>query len=302
MPSPKTTDIRISPFIGERISRLDESPLEIVPASAFTIEELVAAYNQTRVDYIVPMPMNSERLAEYIRHYDVDLARSAVALDEGEPLGLAMLGVRDDHTWITRLGVIPSKRKRGTGRALMENLIAQSESLGVSHVILEVIVGNDPAYHLFRRLGFDEVRELLVMRRPPGPPNMDVGPYDLHVLGERQAANLLQDRQSMPSWLDETASLSNVANLTGLRVSLPESDRGWLIYQESTFQLGRLVFQTNLGDPHRVALALLHALHQSHPAADTKSENLPADDPHWPALQEMGYFESFRRIEMRLNL
>jgi hypothetical protein len=30
--------------------------IELVPASQFTLDELTAAYNQTRVDYIVPMP------------------------------------------------------------------------------------------------------------------------------------------------------------------------------------------------------------------------------------------------------
>jgi hypothetical protein len=70
----------------------------------------------------------------------------------------------------------------------------------------------------------------------------------------------------------------------------------------TAFQLARLVLQTESGDPYRVGLALAHALHTLHPALDTKSENLPLDCPHWPALQEMGYIESFRRIEMRLDL
>jgi hypothetical protein len=66
--------------------------------------------------------------------------------------------------------------------------------------------------------------------------------------------------------------------------------------------LGRLVLQTESGDPYCVGQALAHALHTRHPALDTKSENLPVNDPHWPALQAMGYVESFRRIEMRLDL
>ena len=38
--------------------------IEIIPADRFTVQELVDLYNQTRVDYLVPMPMNAERLAE----------------------------------------------------------------------------------------------------------------------------------------------------------------------------------------------------------------------------------------------
>jgi len=30
--------------------------IKLVPASQFTIEQLTAIYNQTRVDYLLPMP------------------------------------------------------------------------------------------------------------------------------------------------------------------------------------------------------------------------------------------------------
>ena len=78
--------------------------------------------------------------------------------------------------------------------------------------------------------------------------------------------------------------------------------QGWIAYQETTFQLRRLVLHTELGDPHEVSLALLHALHTSYAATDTTVENIAADGPYWPAMQEMGYVESFRRIEMRMDL
>ncbi len=277
-------------------------PIELVPASQFTFEELVAAYNQTRVDYIVPMPMNAVRLREYVRNYDVDLELSAVARTSEQTLGLAMLGVRPGHTWITRLGVLPVKRRSGAGRRLMEHLIAQSYRLKASYIQLEVIKNNEPAHRLFRKLGFRENRELLVIRRPPGPPAINVSPYTFRALNYHQAADLLRQRQSVPSWLDEADSLINAGKLAALLVELENGDWGWLVYQKTIFQLARLVLQTGAGDPHQVGLALLHALHTQHPATDTKSENLPPDDPHWPAMQEMGYIESFCRIEMRLDL
>ena len=40
--------------------------VEIIPADRYTIEELTDLYNQTRVDYLVPMPMNADRLGEYV--------------------------------------------------------------------------------------------------------------------------------------------------------------------------------------------------------------------------------------------
>ena len=280
----------------------DEPSVRLLSAIQFTIEELVTAYNQTRVDYIVPMPMNAARLREYIHTYDVDVELSCVGMEGDHILGLAMLGVRPDRAWVTRLGVLPIKRRRGTGQILMECLIEQARYLDIDYITLDVIKNNEPAHRLFIKLGFCEVRELLVIRRPPGPPALDVGPYDLQTLDYRQAVELLGRRQDTPSWLTETESLVNAGNLAALRVELPGGDRGWLVYQQTVFQLARLVLTTEAGDPHRVGLALAHALHTLHPGLDTKSENLPLDSPHWPAMQEVGYIESFRRIEMRLNL
>ena len=278
------------------------SLVKVVPASQFTFAELTEAYNQTRVDYIVPMPMNAARLREYVHNYDVDMDASAVAVEENQILGLAMLGARPGHTWITRLGILPVKRRRGTGQLLTEHLIAQSRRLRPDHVLLEVIKNNAPAYQLFQKLGFREIRELLVLRRPPGPSADEVGPYTAQTLDHTQAIDLLQRRRGVPSWLDETPSLENAGNLSALHVELKTGDRGWLVYQNTVFQLGRLVLQTEVGDPQRVAMALIHALHTRHPAQDTKTENFPLADPHWSALQAMGYLESFRRIEMRLDL
>jgi GNAT superfamily N-acetyltransferase len=271
-------------------------------ASEFTLEELTNAYNQTRIDYIVPMPMNTRRLREYIHNYDVDMERSAVALSDGHILGISLLGVRPGCCWSTRLGVLPVKRRRGTGESLMRDNISMARKLGADYVILEVIKDNEPAHKLFEKLGFRELRVLLILRRPPGLPQEDAGLYKVEHLGSDEAIALLHQRRSTPSWLDDTPSLINAGSLAALRVELPNGSRGWLVYQSTTFQLGRLVLQTEVGDPREVARALLHALHDKYPIKDTNTENLPLDDPHLPGLLDMGYLESFRRIEMRLDL
>ena len=140
--------------------------MEIVPADRYTFEQLTEAYNQTRVDYLVPMPMNVARLREYAHVYDVNMAGSCVAVEGMTMLGLGMLGVRDGRAWITRLGVLPSGRRKGVGNALMAKLLEQAQQRGIDTVWLEVIKGNVPAHNLFRKFGFEETRELIVATRP----------------------------------------------------------------------------------------------------------------------------------------
>ncbi len=280
-------------------------PARLMSASLFPWEALTHAYNQTRIDYIVPMPMNIARLRDYVRIYDVDMSASLVALHENQIAGLAMLGVRPAHCWATRLGVLPVTRQRHIGQMLMEALIEQSLARKSEYIVLEVIKGNQPAYRLFKKLGFGEVRELLIMRRPPGLPLMEqcvIPPYTACALGHRQAIDLLQRYRGVPSWLNEPRSLENAGNIAALEVTVHDGGHGWIVYQNTVFQLGRLVLQTEDGDPREVGRALLHALHMRHPAQDTNTENIPADDPHLPAMYDLGYLESFRRIEMRLEL
>lgn len=278
-----------------------EPAVDLLPASQFTIDELADAYNQARVDYIVPMPMNARRLQNYIDNYDVDLSASVVAMLEGDMLGLSMLGVREDRSWVTRLGVIPNKRRRGIGQLLMEHHVDTSDEIDVDFVRLEVIKNNVPAHRLFRKLGFEETRELLILRRPPGPFEVDVPPYDLKPLGTMPALHLLKQRSSHPAWKDEVESLENLGHLAMLCVELEEGGCGWIAYQNTSLQLSHLVLETQEGDPQAVGRALLHALHTNYPIQDTKVENVPVDEPHLPAFEDAGYVEAFRRIEMELH-
>lgn len=272
------------------------------PASRYTIEALTAAYNQTRVDYLVPMPMNAARLAEYITTYDVDLNRSVVAVMNKQIAGLGMLGVRPGRAWVTRLGVLPGDRRHGLGRALMDALLHTSDTLPVNHVILEVIKNNLPAHKLFVLCGFTEKRELLIVRRPPAPPaHPPTGEF--RWLDRAEALAVLDEKPEPPSWVTEKASLEHADHLLGISGRLPDGSEGWIVFQEQRFRmfpksLARLTLHTRQGNPTMMGRALLTSTYHQYPELDTQTENVPDDDPHLPVLFEMGFVESFRRVEM----
>jgi ribosomal protein S18 acetylase RimI-like enzyme len=275
-----------------------EDAIRIAPASAFSLEQLTAAYNHTRVDYLVPMPMNTARLAEYIRVYDVDMQRSVVGLDGDRILGLGMLGVRPGRTWITRLGVLPSTRRHGIGETLMRELLAAAHHLAIDFTVLEVIKHNTPAHQLFLKLGFYETCELLVLRRPPGAPALAPS-GQARWLDRAEALARLRTRGQPIAWTNETESLSNVVNLQGFQATLPDGESGWLVFERQKFILSRICLQADRGDPARVGRELLAHLYQHYPDLDTHTENIPVDDAHLRAFLEAGFVESFRRIEMQ---
>ena len=293
----------------ENIPALSEQrgTVTAVPASRYSIEQLADLYNQARVDYIVPMPMNGKRMAEYVRDYDIDLDASAVALNEfQEEAGLIMTGLRGKRSWATRLGVIPSRRGRHIGQFLMERLLQESSKRGVSRVQLEVIRGNEPAIQLFLKLGFRPVRNLLVVRRPPSVPPADLAPSAEADIGVTELtssqieAHLRARDSSGVAWTEETASLLHVGNLAGLSVVMPNGEAGWIIFQRTAFQITHVVLSP--GGDEDMAHALLYNLHKRFPMQDTKVENLPADHPAWPIFQRLGYLEVFARTEMSFQL
>ena len=271
---------------------------KLIPASEFTLDELTGIYNQTRVDYMVPMPMNAARLAEYISVYDVDLEHSLVAMQGDELRGVAMLGVREGRAWITRLGVIPTTRRSGVGEALMVGLLEQAEKLNIQFDMLEVIKNNTPAHTLFLKLGFYEIGELLVLRRSPVIPPTDPVVADAQRLDRHEALTLVgRDRGTQP-WTNQSESLFNAREVSGLHLTLADGSRGWLVYQRQKFTLTRFIYKTEVGDPVKLAYAFLSHLHHQYPRLDTHIENIQINDPHLPAFYQMGYVESFRRIEM----
>ena len=272
-------------------------PPTLVPASEFTIQTLTEAYNQTRVDYLVPMPMSADRLLEYVQIYDVDMERSVVAMAGEQILGINMLGVRAGRSWVTRLGVLPVKRRQGAGEAMTRYLLAQSGQLGHPLTILEVIKNNIPAHTLFKKLGFYETRELLILRRPPnGDYHTPAG--EVEFLDAETAIDLLRTYPGPLAWTNQPETFLNVEDAHGLRCRLPGGQRGWMIFRAQRFYLSHFVLHTEAGDPVQIARCLLAHLHSRYPRLDTHTENIAADDPHLPVFWEFGYLEAFRRIEM----
>lgn len=278
--------------------------MELVSADQFSLEQLTHAYNQTRIDYVVPMPMNVARLREYSRVYNIDMKNSWIAKNGDVMYGLGMLGIRPDRAWITRLGVLPNGRRKGTGRNIMEALIHSAQNNSINQVWLEVIKGNLPAHNLFNSMGFEETRDLIVARRPPQATS-ETGLLEniqqVTTLNHEEALILLSHRKERPNWLNETETFQNVSNLSGLLIELKDGGRGWVTYHASLLQLTRIMVEVISGDAREVTTCLLNVLHDRHKRQDAITENL-FDDDIWCGFQDAGYFESFRRIEMVNNL
>lgn len=273
--------------------------LNLIPASQYTIKELVEIYNQSRKGYLVPMQMTAPELEDYIFTYDVSLEHSVVARVNGIEAGLGMLGIRQNRSWITRLGVNKQFRGEGVGKALFCELIKISDQLGIKTNILEVIDGNEKAHNLFRKQGFKFNRQLLILNHK-NRTRLEIE-NNFKPLNQASILRYLRSRKSSPAWTNDTETYRNLEDVAGFRMDCGKEGQGWLIYQLTGKNLKRITFGINNGNPVYVTARMLDHLHALHPQMPACAENIPASHPALPAFESTGYQVDFRRIEMIRN-
>ena len=207
-----------------------------------------------------------------------------------------MLALRPGRSWITRLGLVAVQRGLGVGKSLMRGLLASSDALGIRMNMLEVIKGNQPAHNLFIKLGFQEQRELLILRRAPA--EVETPTAKIHWMERGEILFHLGQRKIFPAWTNQTESLGRAKGISGFKIYTEDDGQGWFVFQRTLFNISRIMFGTQYGDKHELMRQMLLHLHTQYPKQDTYTENIPAEDPHLSAFHELGYFEAFRRVEM----
>jgi ribosomal-protein-alanine N-acetyltransferase len=81
-----------------------------------------------------------------------------VALDGETVDGYAGLAVAaPDEAWVQNIAVRRAGQRRGTGRALLEALLAEAARRAIHQVLLEVAVDNAAAQRLYARYDFEPV-------------------------------------------------------------------------------------------------------------------------------------------------
>ena len=71
-----------------------------------------------------------------------------------------------DSPWmeLTELYVVPPRRGRGAGRALLEEAARRAEAAGASELVLRTNASNAAAQHLFARGGFETAPHIVYRR------------------------------------------------------------------------------------------------------------------------------------------
>lgn len=271
--------------------------VELHPAAGMDLVTLADIFTAGFEASVTPVRMTEDQMWNHIHNNDIDLDASLVAVDSSQYVGIVLTGIRDVRSWIGGIAVNLSHRGQGVGRLLMNTVMADSWGRGLEQVTLEVIESNMAARQMYRRLGFQELRPLLIVERAAAPlPDIN---QPVRTVPAREALAVSDRLHTMPNpWQRERPSL--LAQADRLEGRIVEDDSGVSAYVVGAVRdTGITLFDLG-GAPEALAEAVV-SLHRERPAATGRLVNLRDDDPAWPVLQSLGYTVKFRQIEMAIR-
>jgi ribosomal protein S18 acetylase RimI-like enzyme len=95
----------------------------------------------------------TERFARLITHEDTV---ALVARAHDRPVGFAVMEFGDDRAHLIVLAVAPSHQRNGIARRMIAWLLKSAVTAGMTSVHVELRADNEPAFALYRSLGFSE--------------------------------------------------------------------------------------------------------------------------------------------------
>jgi ribosomal protein S18 acetylase RimI-like enzyme len=127
-------------------------------------DTLLDAFNDSFSDYLVPFHLTAPQLREISARRGVVLELSPAFFDGSRIVAFTLnaLGTWNGvpRAYDSGTGVVPSHRRHGLARQLLEASFPALRTRGAEQMILEVLEPNERAAALYRSLGFEVTRTL----------------------------------------------------------------------------------------------------------------------------------------------
>ena len=301
----------------------DQKQPLIAGGAAVDVELLREGFNRGFADYRYNMQMDPAAARAYMGYAGIAAEDCAVLIAEEcgrtHGVGAALLAVRGEDGWCGGLSVAPEYRGHGWGRRLMEAQKRRGQERGLRRIRLEVRTENDPAGAVYRQVGFEPVRELLLWERDPRQGPL---PLPFEPLEEGDPARVLQQfygwHNLRLAWQRRKTNLLNyVAQRNCVGLTIPARDGAPVAYAIAELMPRsrpqppgqadmRLQIIDIAVDPaaelHDAARPLVQALQLRYVDALLTLYNEPADSRLNPIFASFGFRVYDRQYEMVLDL
>jgi ribosomal protein S18 acetylase RimI-like enzyme len=271
--------------------------MEFISAEQLDYGALAHAFNSAYEDYVMPVNLNAAQMQAHVERYDIRLDASRILLQDGEVLGVGLLGVRGSRGWVGGFGIAKAYRRGGLGRQLMAALLDSAREASLSAVQLEVIESNIAAHHLYLQTGFQDLRRLLIFQSATLAAQPD--DYEYKLVSLTDALQVYDRFHPVPNpWQREPDSLriSGASAWAALHNGEP------LAYAVGVAnQQGINLLDAGFTSEDALHDLVLH-LHQQHPQAIGRFVNVGEDEPIRGVFENLGYQQIMSQFEMQMML
>ncbi len=192
--------------------------MKIADLSHIDADRLHAVFIEAFSDYQIPVTMTQAEFEETNEQRSVELSDSFGAFNEkGDLVGFILCGVRSINGEVSfydgATAVIASCRGNGIAALLLEAAVERARERGAKTFVLEVLIGNERAEHLYRSRGFVTERLLRCFHKEResvqagGGTSEDIIQLERESLSECRASLALPFR---PSWQNAPVSIDTV--------------------------------------------------------------------------------------------
>ncbi|QDX30893.1 GNAT family N-acetyltransferase [Dickeya poaceiphila] len=141
----------------------------LIRATESDIDFLLQLRSLTMGKYLADSgaPTDSDSLMSRVRY---EFEHAHIVQVNGQPAGLFKYRFmpQEQHWYLIQIQIHPSFQNRGLGKQLIESLIAQASTQ--NHSVVLSVLKNNPARHLYHRLGFQVTdqndQEFIITRFP----------------------------------------------------------------------------------------------------------------------------------------
>lgn len=186
--------------------------MEFTDLSRTSLDVLHDAFVDAFSDYVIPFQLSREQLAAMLERRGYDSALSVGAFDAGRLVAFTLNGIGShmglSTAYDTGTGVRPAHRGRRLTRAMFAWALERLGAEGIVQYLLEAITTNEKAVVIYRKLGFETVREFQCWQVSASEGSV-IAPEWLRI----QSATAVDWHQAgsfcdvFPSWQNSTASI-----------------------------------------------------------------------------------------------
>lgn len=167
-------------------------------------DAVLETFNESFSDYVVKFTLTADQLREIVTRRGVRSDLSVGGFDGDRLVAFTLNGLDGTTAYDSGTGVVPTHRRHGLSRGVMDFSMTHLRDAGARRYLLEVIRTNTRALRLYESLGFTTIRSLDCWKFENG----EVANTDVSIrLIEPDWRELGSFRDVEPSWQNSDASM-----------------------------------------------------------------------------------------------